>query len=76
MPRKLKLTFDTPPEDVDALAAAMTRVLDDRVAASAVAARGAEEIRAHHDVRASVSAYERVYDEVLGDRPARGEARA
>lgn len=65
-----------PPEDVDALAAAMTGVLDDRAAAAAVAARGAAEIRAHHDVRASVTAYERVYDEVLGDRPARTEARA
>jgi glycosyltransferase involved in cell wall biosynthesis len=55
-----------PPGDVGALSQHMAEVIAEPTAASVVAERGHEFVRQHHDIRSSVAAYERIYDQLLG----------
>ncbi|MGD9497095.1 MAG: glycosyltransferase family 4 protein [Armatimonadota bacterium] len=56
-----------PPDDPAALAAGVLDVLGDRAWASELGAAARAHVARHHDVRAMVRAYERVYLEVLGE---------
>jgi glycosyltransferase involved in cell wall biosynthesis len=55
-----------PPEDVDALAAALTRLARERDLARQMGERGRERVRAHFSMSAMADGYERLYGEVAG----------
>jgi glycosyltransferase involved in cell wall biosynthesis len=57
------------PGDADALAGAITRILDDPVLAGRLAERGAEVARADFDIRDTVLAYAELYRRVAGANP-------
>lgn len=57
-----------PPRDAQALADAVSGLLDDPVRAAAVGARGRERVREHFDSRRSLAATVALYDEVLAER--------
>jgi glycosyltransferase involved in cell wall biosynthesis len=54
-----------PPRDVDALARAMTGVLDEPTVAARLATAGQRLVEHEHDIRAAVRAYEALYERLL-----------
>lgn len=57
-----------PPADQDAIAGAVVRILSDPVAASMMAAKGAERVRENFSARAMADGYLALYHEILRDR--------
>jgi len=66
----------TPPGDAQALARAMTELLEDRERARALARAGQEHVRKHFSVQASAEKVEKIYHELTAgrSRPARQPA--
>ncbi|WJV47495.1 glycosyltransferase [Streptomyces flavofungini] len=58
-----------PPEDPDALAAALTALLRDPALRESLGAQGRAHVLDHHDVRRTATAVEAVYRELLGPAP-------
>jgi glycosyltransferase involved in cell wall biosynthesis len=54
-----------PPEDSEALARALERLLGDPALARRLGAAGPERIRDRYDAEAMVAGYERIYGEIL-----------
>ena len=56
-----------PPEDSEALAGALERLLGDPALARRLGAAGPEHIRDRYDAEAMVAGYERIYGEILAE---------